>query len=462
MPVPKLCAVVMGVFYNSFCLRGDCRKDVRGSLQRWLHGRGFALSGQPMLFDLDGEVERSAFLASNGRWTVLVFSHYEEEGRLLRELRTWAAPLVYVWVQDSDVWGYDLADGGGFAASFSSDPRAYRSLPDEAGDRPTADAETVHRLLTDAGGPRIGDAAELQRIHRRRKIFAEDVCREFCLWLGAEAAAVSYDDLERGAATTLDGWYTEQLLFYHPDAVAPPAVGTNLHAVDLRELGRTFSANPSHSGLTPALKAELEVLRRRVYLRLLFLRPLSWLAHGWRSSRERLSPRPSVRPPAAPEAPRHAASGSGDVCRNARHFCQIALAPGVRSRPVSGRPAAVFAFDVGGTPVTCTARRRWKIDDVLRPPSRSEVLRDEKYRTESGLAARHVLFKLPPRYLAESHDPSYLGLHVVETGVALYVFLYRFLREFRANVDQAVRLTAASFELLEGAETLWSPGTDEA
>ncbi|MEE8524938.1 MAG: hypothetical protein V3T72_13470, partial [Thermoanaerobaculia bacterium] len=69
----------MSVFYNSFCLTGDRREEVRSSLRRWLHGRGFELSDQPMLFDLDGEAERCAFVLWNERWTILVFSKYEEE-----------------------------------------------------------------------------------------------------------------------------------------------------------------------------------------------------------------------------------------------------------------------------------------------------------------------------------------------------------------------------------------------
>ena len=57
----------MGVFYNSICIPGDRHEEVRRSLERWLRGRGFELSVQKMLFDLDGETERNSFVIWNRR-----------------------------------------------------------------------------------------------------------------------------------------------------------------------------------------------------------------------------------------------------------------------------------------------------------------------------------------------------------------------------------------------------------
>lgn len=440
----------MSVFYNSFCLTGDRQAEVRSSLRRWLHGRGFELSDQPMLFDLDGEAERCAFVIWNRRWTILVFSKYEEELRLLRELRTWAPRVLYVWVQDNDVWGYDVADadadGDGFKASFSSDPKIYRSFADSVGERPAADPGEVSGWL---GIPER--AAELQALHRRRAPFAEDLCAQLCGLLGAEAAAVSYDDLERDHAESLDGWQVEQLLFYHPDSIAPPACGTDLHAIDLRDIGATLPGAASQSQITPDLLAELETMRRRAHLRFLLLRPVSWLARSWRWTRERLAPRPVHRKPKPWLDAGGQAMAGGDCGElvNERHRSRITPATGLVPQPVSGKPALVYSFRAGSVPVTCTARRRWRIADVLRPPGSAEVLRDEKYRLRSELAARHLLFKLPPRYTAGTTDPSFLGLHVVETRQALYVFLYRFTKQVEPEIEDAIRQTVMSFRLLE-------------
>ena len=57
--------------------------------------------------------------------------------------------------------------------------------------------------------------------------------------------------------------------------------------------------------------------------------------------------------------------------------------------------------------------------------------------------------ELPPRYMAGTTDPSFLALHVIETPIALYVFLYRFTREIDPAVDEAIRSTVASFRLTE-------------
>ncbi len=440
----------MGVFYNSICIRGDRRDEVRRSLHRWLRGRGFELSAQPMLFDLDGEAERSAFIIWNRRWTILAFSKYEEERRLIRELQSWASPVLYLWVQDSDVWGYDLFDTGGFVGSFNSDPRSYRSFADEPDPeaRPAADPQEVCRLL---GLP--GREAELSRIQRRRTFFQEDACDELCRLIGTEAAAVSYDDLERGAAEGFAGWRCEQRIYFHRDSVSPPPCGTDLHRVDVDELAAETALADPRAAITPELLAEVEQMRRRAELRFLLLRPVSRLAAAWRWSRERLAAdRPEPRRPPPTGGPDDPASAAGETegareLVNRRHRCRIVLAGGVQPVEVSGRPAAVWAFRVGEVPVNCTARRRWKIAEILRPPGRSRVARDERYRTGSALPARHLLFELPPRYMAGAAEPSFLGLHVIETPAALYVFLYRFTREIDPAVDEAIRSTVASFRL---------------
>jgi hypothetical protein len=199
----------MGAFYNSICLPGDERQGVRESLERWLSLRGFERVHDSVLFDLDGETERSAFLLWNENWTVLVFSKYEEERRLIRDLQGWKNPVLYVWVQDSDVWGYDLFDRRGFSGSFVSDAGAYQSFPDhEIGSegRPWArPAEVCERL----GKP--GQEKILRKIEKKSAAFEEEVCAEFCRLFGVDGAMASYDDLERGAVGALAGWECEHL-----------------------------------------------------------------------------------------------------------------------------------------------------------------------------------------------------------------------------------------------------------
>ena len=205
----------MGAFYNSICTPGNRHREVKTALTRWLAGRGFRESRQAMLFDLDGEAERSAFVLWNEHWTFVLYSKYEEERRFIRELQNELSPLLYIWVQDSDVWGYDVFDATGFAGSFNSNPRTFQSFPDDpidSGQRPAADPDRVSEWLQ-----RPGQGADLRQIQRQRSLFKEDACLELYRFMGAPEAMLSYDDLERGGALMeLAGWSCEQLLFFHP------------------------------------------------------------------------------------------------------------------------------------------------------------------------------------------------------------------------------------------------------
>ena len=444
----------MGAFYNSICIPGDERRRTRESLLRWLGGRGFELSDQPVLFDLDGNSERCAFLVWNSRWTLLFFSNYEEERRLIRELQTWSDSLLYVWVQDSDVWGYDLFAADGFAGSFNSDPRTYRSFADDGlGDeRPETDPEAFCRRFGVDGG---GD--ELRKIHRRTAVFEEDVCRDFCRLIGAEPAVTSYDDLEQGTFQPTGDWRLERMLFVHRDATTENDGWIDLHAVDLGDRrGEGSSAeSTAQIEIPPEVLAEMARRRRRTRLTVRLLRPLTIAARAWRTVLEapaRWRPRRSTARPAPPPEARFSRRDSSSVIEvrhliNERHRCRIRLAAGGEAKPGSLKPASVFAFQIGPTSVTCTARRRSRIEEALQRPSRSQILRDEKYLI-GGLKARHVVFQLPPFYLAGTPGPSYLGLHVVQTDWAHYVFLYRFPKRIVKEVERAIRATVGSFRIL--------------
>ena len=443
----------MGVFYNSICLPGDRHEAVRESLERWLGLRGYVRLEDTVLFDLEGETERSAFLLWNERWTVVVFSKYEEERRLIREFQSWADLVLYVWVQDSDVWGYDLFENHSFLASFSSDVGAYASFPeeDEVGSetRPKADVNLVCRRLGQEGQER-----RLKKIQSKRAAFEEEICMEFCRLLGVEAAMSSYDDLENGQAfpgsspfdpgAPLGRWSCEQLLFVHRDAI-PESQGPELHelALDSLQSGVAFLAHPPQEALSAELRAEMEQMRRQARLRFRLLWPVFWLAKQWRRWRGEAPPLGSrkLKPPSAKES-----TVFGKKLENPRHGCRIILAVGAVERPISGKPASVFAFQVGETLVTCTARRPARVMDVLRPPNRSKIVRDDRHQV-SGLPARSVLYELPPLYLAGTSDPSHLGLHVIQAPTALYVFLFRFGKTVDALTDQLILKTVESFRV---------------
>jgi hypothetical protein len=398
----------------------------------------------PVLFDLDGENERSAFIVSNQRWTILFYSHWEEERRLIRALQAEGAPLLYVWVHDSDVWGYDLFHEQGFAGSFNSNPRAHQSFADEelgSRQRPTADPDAVCRMLD---LPLRG--RDLRRIERRRSAFKEDVCRQFCRLLGAEAAVSGYDDLEGGALSGLEGWHSEQLVFRMDLETLSGEIDLSRHSLMTR---KTMVGLVPYKPVEfpPELLAEMERMRQRVRRRYQLLRPLSWLARGWRRLYEATSPRDGAGPPAAlPAAPPNFRIEDADLV-NDRHRCRITPAAGARSVSVSSKPSAVFGFRIGETQVICTARRLSKIDEVLRQPSGSRVLCDDKY-TIAERNARHLLFELPPGFVAGSREPFFLEVYVIQTERALYVFLHRYRNQLAPETAAAIQDTVDSFRLI--------------
>lgn len=444
----------MGAFYDSICLPGAVGDRVRETVDRWLALRGFVPVDEPMLFDLDGELERNVFVVSNARWTVVIFSKFEEERRLIREFQGWSDQVIYVWVQDSDTWGYDLFDPAGYFSSFASDPRSHQSFAEEPmGDagRPSRGVEPVSQWL---GIP--DKAAQLRRLERRSALFEEDICLEFCRLLGLEAAVVSYDDLERGSVQALEGWTLDQWLYRHRDATAEAVPSLAEFSYGEDAVG-TSLGHQSATDIIPELHREMAEVRRRSRNRWLLLAPVAWVARLWRRLRgEPSAPLESLQQKGTGDAEgrrtlRHGTKGAGaesGLLANRRHRCQIVLASGVQAEDVSGRPSAVFAFRVGKTQVTCTARRRELLPQVLQRPHRSKILEDEGYGIR-GLKARHVLFELPPLYLAGTREPSFLGLHVVEAPQALYVFLYRM--PDRPDPETAARIheTVRTFRILD-------------
>jgi len=97
----------MGARFQSTAVRGASAAEVRGVVESWLERRGFRLVEVPLVPCHD-EVDRGVYLFSREGWTVVVYSHFEEEKRLVRELMTLERPLLHVWLFASDVWGYVL------------------------------------------------------------------------------------------------------------------------------------------------------------------------------------------------------------------------------------------------------------------------------------------------------------------------------------------------------------------
>lgn len=435
----------MGAFYNSICLPGDRRTAVRDALDRWLGSRGFVRSSDPPLFDLDPSRERSVFVLGDADWTVLCFSDHEEERRLIHELGSVVSALLYVWVWDSTTWGYDVFRERAFGGSFSSDPREHLPFHDAAlgaAERPRADPVAVANLFgrDDAG-------IQIAALQQQRAVFKEDVCRSFCQALGMAPAMASYEELECGSVAVDPGWNVERL--HYQRAAGPPATPPDLRRQRVTHLSPTVGVLETGTIEVPReVLDEMHRLRRRQRVTLALLRPISWLARTWRSSLE-MTNRTSHAAKMASRAPdrrRPAFRVDRTDLVNDRHGCRISLPAGARSVGASNKPSAAFAFAVAGVHVSCTARRRESLREVLRRPDGAEVEGDELFDI-AGLPARHLVFRLPAGFRADIKGTSLLGLFVVQAAKALYVFVYRSPR-LDPIAETQIRVVVESFRLL--------------
>jgi hypothetical protein len=428
----------MGAFYNCIGIPGHRPTEVKEALGRWLGSRGYRLTDESVLFDLDALTERSAFVVTNGRWTLVFFSHWEEERRLIRELQKGSTPLIYLWVYDSDVWGYDLFDAFGFAGSFSSDPNEQQSFSDSEEMRPPADPARVCTLLG------LGEkSAAIRAIEKKGAAFKEEICAELCALLGAEPALSSYDELESGRAEALhESWQAEQVLFFnYQSAKAAIDVDLDLHAY---ELGSGLMPARAKLELSAEFKVEMERMRRRARLTLLLLKPLSFLARLWERVRGAapLMMTEGDESTPSPISILRTETATRQWVSNKRHGVRVLLPPAVDPQPVSGKPSAVFAFRIGTTQVNCIARRRRSLREVLRKPSRAAILKDDKFEVGT-LPARLLVFEL--ERTRQGAAKSFSTLIVVQTGWALYAFSYQSQLRLDPEVDGLALAVVRSF-----------------
>jgi len=200
----------LGTWYDSLSVHGASVERVRDRLDEWALLRGFVRIAEP-LFACDDE-DMGFYLASNGRWVVILPSRDGELAQLVRRLEPLDRPMLRVACAGGDAWGYQLIEGGAPTVEFFP-PAGGFTRDDELCDEPPTDPRKGDptRLCRVLEMP--GREPEVRTIHAWKPLFRDRAAQRFCVLLGAEAAASSHRYAEDRELDGLAGWTLEHVVY---------------------------------------------------------------------------------------------------------------------------------------------------------------------------------------------------------------------------------------------------------
>ena len=379
----------MGASFQSYCVRTGDPREVRGLLVQWLEMKGFdQLAEEPLLF---GDAIREVVLFWSERWTVVLYSRYEELERLEFEFSKVAEPLLKVWVYDSDIWGYELSQKRELLAAFHSNP-SYFGPREELPLPQNGDPELLCRVCD-----LPGLEARIRDLQRSKRLFAEDVAQRFCAAIGALPAVLQQDviaELNPPSETAVAGGFRMERLFFRESHGDWKPAQLDLQALEVEQAEASEPA-----ALPPEMAAQIRrwqlfgkvvgLLLRPVILvlGLLFRASFAW------SQSQRSRPGPSRSRGSELQQlldsltgqPEPETGRSASTLTNRRFGARIELPAGVEGEAGSGQ--FVFRFTVNGATGWCTASGPEMLRALLRVPPDGALRRDEKLHI-GGLPAR--------------------------------------------------------------------------
>ena len=125
----------MGANHFSQTVFGVDPEQTKELLVRWLRAKGYELQECAPLTALDPAHERGIQLAWNEDCTVILYSHLEEQPRLVFELHKLGGAVLDYWMHDSDIWGYQMWQQGKCIDAYHSNPTYFGSFEDIEGPR---------------------------------------------------------------------------------------------------------------------------------------------------------------------------------------------------------------------------------------------------------------------------------------------------------------------------------------
>jgi len=368
----------MGTWSRNFLIPKANPATAREIFVNWMERKGFDQMERPPLFECAKDEERCAFLFSNKEWTVLIYNEAFQEGdRILTEFDDYPA-LIEVWIGDSDHWGYALYEKGEFSAgcTLNQDYEAKNSQPPAS---PT-DAEKICKIL--GFESRL---AQVKKTQRKRHLFADVPCENFCQTIGALPAMFTAKDVESWNAGRLESreiaeWKIEPLLFERRKPFGQEADQPILHTLATR----SFSPREPR----PQFDQTLRNLQRNTQILVWIFRPIGWLlaapflASIWL---DKLGIKKSAKPKPGQEILRaiHTVVApwrwDGSWLVNDRHGCRIRAPKSSEGEKVPIFIYGVFRFFVDEVEISCVAVRPASLRRIFDLCPDQTVLKDETF-----------------------------------------------------------------------------------
>jgi hypothetical protein len=304
-----------------------------------------------------------------------------------------------------------------------------------------------------------GQEFSIQKLQGKRRVFRDEVCRDFAALLGASPAAscYRYDQEEPGEAETT-GFNVLHLRFRSEGW--DPMAHFNLHEITAspRTLQPATRTGEGWENLKETLDEEQAMRLQKQFQRaravsgcmMILLKPLSLIFQGL----FRLTMRHSgvyrtitgSRQDSLTTETFQPFRIEGDYLINDRHQCRIKLAEGAvaeKHLPMVSRFSSVFAFGIRDVRVTCSAMRPKQVERMLTSwPADSELV--EENRTINNLPAK----SLGVSYQT-NRESFYQELHFLQAPRVIYVFSASSKEKPADEICSAIRATVDSFEIKE-------------
>ncbi|MBN2212075.1 MAG: hypothetical protein JW709_11825 [Sedimentisphaerales bacterium] len=435
----------MGSWYDSISLYQADAGRVRECVIGWLERRNFEVKTGPSYLELDQEAEREVWLYSNDQWCIVLYSHYEEEERLVFELNKCKAPLLHLWLADSDVWGYELDVDGETISAFNSNPRYYGR------EQPAAGPNDIDALCGTCG--KIGSEWRIESIQRRWRFFKEKNCIKFAQVMGMRPAASAWN-YAGGEITEQEcqGFKVEHLCFQQ--AGYDPMAGFDLHKIRVRD-GKPRPVSPEPN-LNDMVDHFGEAQGKEIYSTILFwqkffgffrfvLTPLiSIISLLFRIYFKLFQKRMPSKMNLLCDKPDWIYCENG-VLINKKHGCRVVLGEGALNKQKGfeyGFMPMVFYVDISGYEIYCRALNPEAVKMMLDGPLGNKILTNEDWWVGSFPAKTILTTNI------DAEQSLFMLDHFIQTPQAVYQFRLDYKDEIDNSVLAEIKDIVSSFELI--------------